>query len=231
MALGEAPADHLAGVVVQDDPNVRPLAAHADVAHVPHPDLVPGTGRWLVQQQVRCLRKQVVAMPVVFEAPGHARFEAIFPHDPRHPVFAADDVPGLQGRMDSGIAVGLAAGFEYLKNLLKQLPIIHAPLAVLPVPPGIVAAAGDPELPAQGRHRTPVLVFGYEPERGYFFSGKNLSAFFNITFSSRSCFSWRSNVRILALASSSSVRERASWSLSSIFPSRISCLQRYSMIG
>jgi len=112
--------------------------------------------------------------------------------------------------MDSGVAVGLAAGFVYLKNLRKQLSVLQAPLTVLPLPPGIIATTGDAQLPAQSRHRTPVLVLGYEPERGDFFSGKNLSAFFKITFSSRSCFSWRSNVRILALASSSSVRERAS---------------------
>jgi hypothetical protein len=102
---------------------------------------------------------------MILEAAGHPRLEAVFPHDPRHPVFATDDVPGLQGRMHSGRAVGLAAGFEDIENFIKQFPILHAPLTVLPIPPGIVATAGDPELPAQGRHRTPVLVLGYEPER------------------------------------------------------------------
>ena len=165
VTFGEAPANHLAGVVVHDDADVRPLAAHADVTHITHPDLIGRAGVGLIEQQVRDALEERMAVAVKLEAPGHACFKAVFPHDPSHPVFAADDVPGLQGRMHSGIAVDLAAGFEDIEYLIQQLPVLHAPLAVLPIPPGIVATAGDPQLPAQSSHRTAVLVLGYEPER------------------------------------------------------------------
>lgn len=96
----------------------------------------------------------------------------------------------------------------------QQLLIIEPSLTRVPVAPGIVAAARYPELAAQRRHRAAAFVLGDEPEAAYFFFGKIRSAFFNITFSSRNAFSWRSNVRIFALASSNSFRERASCSLS-----------------
>jgi hypothetical protein len=168
----EAPADHLAGVVIHDDADIGPLAAHTDVAHIPYPNLVGHAGVGLIEQQVRDALEERVAVAVKLEAPGHARFQAVFPHDPRHPVFSTNDIPGLQGRMDSWVAVGLAAGFVYLKNLCKQLSVLQAPLTVLPLPPDIIATTRDAQLPAQSRHRTPVLVLGYEPERGDFFWGR-----------------------------------------------------------
>lgn len=116
MADREAPADDAAGVVVHDDGDIGPLPAHPDIAHIADPDLVGGCHRRQIEQQVRCLGKQVVAMTMVFEAPGHAGFEPVFPHDPGDPMPTAMDAGRLQSGMDARIAIGLAACGEDLLN-------------------------------------------------------------------------------------------------------------------
>lgn len=123
VTFGETPTDHLAGVVVHDDAEVRPFTAHPDVAHIPYPNLVARAGVGLIEQQVRDALEERMAVAMELEAPRHARLNAVFPHDSRHPMFSTNDIPDLQGRMDSWVAVGLAAGFVYLKNLRKQLQV------------------------------------------------------------------------------------------------------------
>ena len=173
MALGEAPANDFAGVVIHDDGDIRPPLADPDIAHVPDPDLVGGRGRRVIEEQVRGLGEQPVAMAVVFEAPRHLRFEAILPHESGHPVPPADDPLGLQGGMNPWIAVGLAAVLEDLVQDLQQLLIIEPSLTRAPVAPGIATAARYPELAAQRRHRAAAFVLGDEPEASYFFSGRS----------------------------------------------------------
>ena len=140
MTLGETPADHFTGVVVHDDPDVRPSPADADVAHIPDPNLIWRLRRRMLEQQIRDALEELVAMAVVLEAPSHTRFKAVFPHDPRHPVPAADDAPRLEGSMDARIAVGLAARPEDRNDLRQQALITQLALARFPIAPGVVAA-------------------------------------------------------------------------------------------
>lgn len=61
VTFGEAPADHLAGVVVHDDADVRPFTAHPDVAHIPNPNLNWNAETWMcATRELLCRRNQLV---------------------------------------------------------------------------------------------------------------------------------------------------------------------------
>ena len=78
-------------------------------------------------------------------------------------AFAAGVAPVLEVAGQAHAAVGAAAGLERVEHFLSELGILPAAWSGLPGPPGVVAAAGDAEQPAEPAHG---VLGGQPPDLG-----------------------------------------------------------------
>ena len=195
-----SPADHSAAVQIDPDSEVPPAAAGADVGDVTGPAAVGCRWVELLLEQVLShsggLAATVAAWPE--SAPGLG-LECRQTHEPGDTVPAHQATGGPQFLMDPRGTVEAAVLLEHRCHLSGDGSVLLGPWArvLLPLPPGIEAAAGHTQLaaePGNGEALTKRLDQA-KPLGGSCSFAKCAAASLKKSFSLRSSrFSWRSRV-------------------------------------
>lgn len=147
------PAHDGAGEDVGNAGQVQKAFARLDVLDVGHPDLVRALGHELAIDEVggrRCLNRAPGGLEL---APAPAVLDAQLPHQAQDALTRATEaVVEPQLSPDPGYAVGTAGAGMDGHDEIAQALVLGPPSTLGSRPPGVVAAARDPEQLAHPTH-------------------------------------------------------------------------------
>src|SRR5215210_3840649 len=195
------PADHFAAASVEDEGEVEETFPSRQVRYVGQPQAIRGGGEKAAIHQVGRGSAIPVAAGGRSPSPAHATVEAGLAHQSSHSPSAAPHAQSLEFGVYPWIAVGAARTLMDLPDPFGEGRILQRASRWRPLPPGIVARAGDAQHPAQQRDGITGLLHVDELKEVYripSFRAKKAVAFLKIS------LSWRRTLfSRLSLASSS----------------------------
>lgn len=183
LVRAESPSEQAPGMAVHHRRQVTPLILNFQVRDVADPHLI----RALYIDLVRLALDAVEEFPEAGQAAvqaGRAGTNAVLAHQTLDASLADSLARSAQGRMDTGAAIGLAAGLVGRSNLLQQARIVGRAHACRPLSPSVVTRGAHAVEAAHRPHRERLLAMLDEGKHVPFRAEVNAIAFFRSSCSS-----------------------------------------------